>query len=505
MLPYILSGLRKFFSVTELNLQARKLSTPANTKPAAAEPPSQRASVAVTPTSPMAVTPISDVSQMAAEVARRAQPNKVVKEKDNKPKEIMIKSASSSKVQAPPAPPATSSKPKTPSPLPETKKATVESLTITTTTTSSSSSNQKPTSPTTKSGGNTTPVPKIGTVKSNDFLALAEKARQDYLRKIGSNSDLKGSATLDNRKSTPVIMSTSTLPKAATSRPQSTMIEVKPAVTTNNPVNVTSVRDHMNKFESAQSNGKNYELSGVTEDHSHTEASLSNGTLRGNKPYGHNGVHTDVLAPPSSFKDERTRGDTTHIDIIPPPPSFAADAAGGDGLDSGPAFGADDAASFVSSVSSLSTLSSEHGESTRVPHHYDDIIVPPPPPPEFDDHTHTNTTENAYEEIPGTFIPPPVQFTGNNNNNNNNSKGSGERAFQRKPVDLWQNGDVQDWLDSLEMGQYKHSFARNAVDGSKLTALERNDYIELGVTQVGHRMDMQRSIKRLMLRNSPAS
>nr|KAG5704985.1 hypothetical protein BaRGS_022827 [Batillaria attramentaria] len=57
---------------------------------------------------------------------------------------------------------------------------------------------------------------------------------------------------------------------------------------------------------------------------------------------------------------------------------------------------------------------------------------------------------------------------------------------------------------SLDMSQYKPSFARNNVDGQRLQALERNDYIELGVTQVGHRMDLQRSIKRLMLRNGPS-
>ena len=266
-----------------------------------------------------------------------------------------------------------------------------------------------------KSGlGKTTPMSKNQTIKSNDFLALAEKARQDYLLKMSSTSSLKTAG--DNKKSTSVmdqtkttnattqgvsqsksnINTTNTNSTSMNAKSKPNLIEVKPAPVNGNPVKF-SIRDRISNFESTKTpnqNGKNsqVEVGGVTEDHSHTEASLSNGTIK--KPNKSNGVgESGVVAPPKSFTD---LGET-QIDIIPPPPSFSEEID----VQGVPAFsaGTDDAASFVSSVSSLSTLSSEHGEgglvtrphshhhpSTTTPaHHYDDIIVPPPPPPEFDD------------------------------------------------------------------------------------------------------------------------
>ena len=66
-------------------------------------------------------------------------------------------------------------------------------------------------------------------------------------------------------------------------------------------------------------------------------------------------------------------------------------------------------------------------------------------------------------------------------------------------MSAWGAQDVGDWLDSLEMGQYKAAFLASGIDGPRLAGLARGDYIDLGVTQVGHRMDLQRSIKRMTL------
>ena len=335
--------------------------------------------------------------------------NKAISSPMVKPKEIMTHKAASSKAAPPPPPPASKSPakslaPKSPvatktatAPLQSKDSGTPQKVTLTTPATLS---------PTNKSGAKTTPLPKGGTVKSNDFLALAEKARQDYLAKVGGGQKVTSS-------------STSKLNGSSGNAKEETMKKSKSAV----------------------------EVVGVTQDHSHTEPSLSNGTLK----------HRPVNG--TDFPE-------TQLEIIPPPPSFAEE----DGGTNGPAFGVDDAASYVSSVSSLSTLSSEHGH-----HHYDDMIVPPPPPAQFGD-------ESA-------VIPPPPMF------NADVKKG----GWKDKSVSAWGAQDVGDWLDSLEMGQYKAAFLASGIDGPRLAGLARGDYIDLGVTQVGHRMDLQRSIKRMTL------
>ncbi|KAK7494609.1 hypothetical protein BaRGS_00014262 [Batillaria attramentaria] len=436
--------------------------------------------------------------------------SKTVVEQASKPKEIMHK-APSTKTQAPPPPPAPSKgigKDATEKPALKndqtqpTKGSTMPEKVV----------SNKPTTLPQKKSSNTTPLPKTGTIKSNDFLALAEKARQDYLQRMNSSAEIKpashnaASSSPAGTKPVPSTAGDTSAPPAANSK--HTMIEVQPARHETTPVKV-SIKDKIANFEAGRSGGegKGVELDGVTQDHSHTEPSLSNGTLR--HKAGTNGVSSHdlpVVAPPADFADHEQKQRNAQIEIIPPPPSFAAEMGeSGSGDPNGPAFGHDDAASFVSSVSSLSTLSSEHGENgggmvTKVSHHYDDLIAPPPPPG-FDDENDSATTEQMYEEISNSFIPPPVQFTSDESQTQGMKT---DRPFQSRAVDTWQCSDVLDWLDSLDMSQYKPSFARNNVDGQRLQALERNDYIELGVTQVGHRMDLQRSIKRLMLRNGPS-
>ena len=404
----------------------------------------------------------------------------------NKPKEIMMHKAVPSKPHAPPPP--TGSKSAGSSVSQKAASSTLPRVSAATDKPAASSNSQKP--------ANTTPLPKPGTIKSNDFITMAEKARQEYLQKITTQPSGKAE---DDQKTDKQTAPPSQPGKADGSKPN--LIHVQPAKEDGgSPVQV-SIRDRISSFEKSQApmtggwKVKGVAVDGVTEDHTHTEPSLSNGTLR--RP---NGVHdSGAAAPPGMFVDGASNPQQTQIDIIPPPPSFAAEQSDSPVEGNVSAFSHDDAASFVSSVSSLSTLSSEHGDNGhphKPAHHYDDIIVPPPPPPaDFND---GNAVEHAYEEIPDNFIPPPVQFTTELHQHQANKT---ERPFLQKAVDQWQCNDVLDWLDSLDMGQYKPSFARNAVDGQRLQALERNDYIELGVTQVGHRMDLQRSIKRLLLRS----
>lgn len=65
-----------------------------------------------------------------------------------------------------------------------------------------------------------------------------------------------------------------------------------------------------------------------------------------------------------------------------------------------------------------------------------------------------------------------------------------------KSLDQWTQRDVADWLESLFLQEYKPNF--HGVNGVKLLQMTQNDFVALGVKQVGHRVNMERSLKRYM-------
>ncbi|XP_078327445.1 uncharacterized protein LOC111102495 isoform X2 [Crassostrea virginica] len=182
-----------------------------------------------------------------------------------------------------------------------------------------------------------------------------------------------------------------------------------------------------------------------------------------------------ALPPPPEF------GDSVQLEIIPPPSGFNLS----DNLESPTYNSAFHHQSDSSSVSTLSTLSDDHVDG-KTKHSYEELIAPPPPG--FDDNS---------EDTTPSFIPPPPDFGENKTavKSNNNNK-TVNKPFLSKPLSSWQCLDVLDWLDSIQMAQYKKSFQQHCIDGKKLSGLQRNDYIQLGVTQVGHRMTMERGIKK---------
>ncbi|XP_013407979.1 SH3 and multiple ankyrin repeat domains protein 2 isoform X2 [Lingula anatina] len=204
----------------------------------------------------------------------------------------------------------------------------------------------------------------------------------------------------------------------------------------------------------------------------------------------------------------------TTIEVIPPPPSFsgsdtALNVSSGKGS-STHAF--EDNASLLSSGSTMSSLSDRDFapyESPRpgrggidlsleptIPEVFDDdLIVMPPPPPQF-----TDTTESVVVPPPAEFsssdsteayvasLPPPVM---------QERKPMGPlRPFEIKSITDWTCDDVSDWLDDLKLSEYKTIFVENDIDGQNLATLTRNDFLELGVSRVGHRMNMERAIKK---------
>lgn len=178
-----------------------------------------------------------------------------------------------------------------------------------------------------------------------------------------------------------------------------------------------------------------------------------------------------ALPPPPEF------GDSVQLEIIPPPSGFNLS----DNLES-PTYNSAFHHSDSSSVSTLSTLSDDHVDA-KMKHSYEDLIAPPPP----------GFGDNNEDSLP-SVIPPPPDFGESKAGVKSNQ--TVNKPFLSKPLSSWQCLDVLDWLDSIQMAQYKKSFQQHCIDGKKLGGLQRNDYIQLGVTQVGHRMTMERAIKK---------
>ncbi|XP_035381373.1 SH3 and multiple ankyrin repeat domains protein 2 isoform X1 [Electrophorus electricus] len=72
------------------------------------------------------------------------------------------------------------------------------------------------------------------------------------------------------------------------------------------------------------------------------------------------------------------------------------------------------------------------------------------------------------------------------------------KPFASKPVPLWTKHDVADWLESLNLSEHRDAFMDNEIEGSHLPSLQKEDLIDLGVTRVGHRMNIERALKLLL-------
>ncbi|KAF7239695.1 SH3 and multiple ankyrin repeat domains protein 1 [Varanus komodoensis] len=70
-----------------------------------------------------------------------------------------------------------------------------------------------------------------------------------------------------------------------------------------------------------------------------------------------------------------------------------------------------------------------------------------------------------------------------------------DKAFGSKPLPFWTKYDVADWLEYLKLGEHRDRFLDNEIDGSHLPSLTKEDFIDLGVTRVGHRMNIARALK----------
>lgn len=71
------------------------------------------------------------------------------------------------------------------------------------------------------------------------------------------------------------------------------------------------------------------------------------------------------------------------------------------------------------------------------------------------------------------------------------------KPFTIKPLSYWTKWDVADWLAYLNLGEHRERFLDNEIDGSHLPSLTKDDFLDLGVTRVGHRMNIERALKTL--------
>uniref|UniRef100_A0A3P8V1R3 SH3 and multiple ankyrin repeat domains protein 3 n=1 Tax=Cynoglossus semilaevis TaxID=244447 RepID=A0A3P8V1R3_CYNSE len=72
------------------------------------------------------------------------------------------------------------------------------------------------------------------------------------------------------------------------------------------------------------------------------------------------------------------------------------------------------------------------------------------------------------------------------------------RPWRQRPLNLWNKYDVGDWLESIGLAEHRQRFQDHEIEGSHLPALTKEDYVELGVTRLGHRINIERALRQLL-------
>ena len=233
----------------------------------------------------------------------------------------------------------------------------------------------------------------------------------------------------------------------------------------------------------------------------------------------HNGIGNHSNGPAHMVMVDSVRcveNGVVDVDFIPPPPLFDTEHA----FDSVVyRTVAEDSVSMVSSLSTLSTLSSAE-DSVDSPIHSASYSLVPPPPPGFDDSPSTSLSASM------EFIPPPFEFDTPVNSPEPMSPLSGTlknivksgqshsisypamraappggAGHQDKPIEAWTQSDVSSWLESLQLHEHQGHFAQGNITGQMLIQLDRHRLISLGVNQVGHRMAIERAIKKAVMKH----
>nr|XP_039254552.1 SH3 and multiple ankyrin repeat domains protein 3-like isoform X1 [Styela clava] len=98
---------------------------------------------------------------------------------------------------------------------------------------------------------------------------------------------------------------------------------------------------------------------------------------------------------------------------------------------------------------------------------------------------------------PGAATKTTINPAKSVNNNESPEKKPTAPASAQKPLVQWTVTDVSDWLKDLGLQMYISSFEENEIAGEHLPDLGKDELIELGVKPFGHRLTIDRSIKKL--------
>lgn len=59
----------------------------------------------------------------------------------------------------------------------------------------------------------------------------------------------------------------------------------------------------------------------------------------------------------------------------------------------------------------------------------------------------------------------------------------------------WKIEDVAEWLDSLDLSEYRSRFMQSNIAGAQLLTCDRTLFTQLGVTRIAHRQLIEQSLK----------
>ncbi|XP_059391660.1 SH3 and multiple ankyrin repeat domains protein 2b [Carassius carassius] len=136
------------------------------------------------------------------------------------------------------------------------------------------------------------------------------------------------------------------------------------------------------------------------------------------------------------------------------------------------------------------------------PHHHTQspIMSPPDSGLSCASSLPTSVTSPTMTDVFGLPTPPLSLGTGRSRSPSPLTliQATSNKPFATKPVLMWSKQDVADWLESLNLGEHRDAFMDNDIEGSHLPNLQKEDLIDLGVTRVGHRMNIERALKVLL-------
>ncbi|CAD5119555.1 DgyrCDS8154 [Dimorphilus gyrociliatus] len=143
-------------------------------------------------------------------------------------------------------------------------------------------------------------------------------------------------------------------------------------------------------------------------------------------------------------------------------------------------------------LSRSSSIESSNSEASQKPFSLSDL---PPPPPEF-------LASNS-DLMNIDIIPPPPLFDCSIDDGETASVVSSLSTLSTlssmepdKTINDWSIVDVADWLDRIQMSEYKENFVYHKINGTVLADLGRDELQEIGVHHLGDKVNLEKAIKR---------